>query len=67
VLHMHSSSTLHPPFTIKKINFKQKRWTKGDEGRIFSISRVPHDCLASPSHIKKVTPNITSKRHALTV
>jgi hypothetical protein len=25
VLHMHPSSTLHPPFTIKKIDFKQKR------------------------------------------
>jgi len=29
VLHMHPSSTFHPPFIIKKIDFKQKRWTKG--------------------------------------
>jgi hypothetical protein len=38
VLHMHLSSTLHPPFTIKKIDFKQKGGQGGDEGRIFSIS-----------------------------
>jgi hypothetical protein len=37
VLHMHPSSTLHHPFTIKKKknDFKQKRWTRGGGGDNF--------------------------------
>jgi hypothetical protein len=41
---MHPSSTLPPPFTVKKLILSKRGEQKGDKGRIFSIPLL-HEAL----------------------